>query len=333
MTAVRARLLDGFDDSTFGPAAWERLLGTDVVYLTWPWQRAWWETFGRGDLLLVLAERAGEVVALAPFYSEGGFVYFIGWGDEGDNLDFIGDVTDPEVLDAVLQTARKAAGDFQGFEFYYLPAGTGTRAHLEQAADRLGLLCGGRWEMAAPALDLREHVEAAMAAANGRHVRKRERFLQRHGSFEVEHTADGDRILRDLEAFFDQHVARFQSMPMPSAFVEEKHRTFLRRLTSLAGRTGWLRFMRIDWNGRPIGFHYGYCYRGRYFWNEPSFAPDMAGHSPGQVVLRHLLLAAVTEGAHLFDFGTVDQAFKLRVATHLNYVQGCRLSPQIEKTA
>src|SRR5205814_6550112 len=97
------------------------------------------------------------------------------------------------------------------------------------------------------------------------------------------------------------------------------------RLTKFAASTGWLRFTRVVWDGRPIAFHYGFCYCGRYFWNVSAFAIDLARRSPGQILLRHLLLAAIDEGAEMFDFGSGDQPFKLRCATDIPYVYGMGL--------
>ena len=83
MTSVKTRVLRGFDDPAFGPERWEELLragDTDVVFLTWHWQRSWWETLGRGELLLIAGERNGQVVALAPFYADSGMIFFVGSG-------------------------------------------------------------------------------------------------------------------------------------------------------------------------------------------------------------------------------------------------------------
>src|ERR1043166_4820205 len=95
--AIRTRILSGFDDPSFGPDAWERILSqTDLVYLTWEWQRAWWDPFGKGELLLIVAESSDGPLALAPFYWRSGTVFFVGaahW--QADRLDFIGDIEQP----------------------------------------------------------------------------------------------------------------------------------------------------------------------------------------------------------------------------------------------
>ena len=45
------------------------------------------------------------------------------------------------------------------------------------------------------------------------------------------------------------------------------------------------------------------------------------GHSPGEVRLRQLLLAAINEGASAFDFGIGEEVFKRRFATQVCGVQ------------
>src|SRR5437660_3701917 len=97
------RLLSGFEDPLLTPERWSALLrigDTNVVFLTWHWQRAWWDTFGRGQLLLIAVEREGQIEALAPLFAEAGMVFFAGSG-ESDYLDFIGDVSRPGDLDLI----------------------------------------------------------------------------------------------------------------------------------------------------------------------------------------------------------------------------------------
>lgn len=43
-----------------------------------------------GQLMLILAERNGQPVALAPLFADSGMVYFVGSGGS-DYLDFVGD--------------------------------------------------------------------------------------------------------------------------------------------------------------------------------------------------------------------------------------------------
>ena len=104
-------------------------------------------------------------------------------------------------------------------------------------------------------------------------------------------------------------------------FNDELQKRFYRELARAAADTGWLRFTRLDWQGRTIAFHFGFCYRGNFLWYKPSFAIDLAQHSPGEALLRQLLLKAIGEKAHTFDFGLGDEAFKSRFATQVNLVR------------
>jgi CelD/BcsL family acetyltransferase involved in cellulose biosynthesis len=83
----------------------------------------------------------------------------------------------------------------------------------------------------------------------------------------------------------------------------------------------------VDLNGKPVAFHLGFCYRGEYMWYKPTFDVELARSSPGEVLLRQLLLAALEEGANVFDFGLGDEAFKARFATQVNSVRNWGLYP------
>ena len=330
MSSLTTRILSGFDDPALGRQKWQNLLGTSAtnhIYLTWHFQRAWWETFGTGQLLLILAERDGEPVALAPLYADSGMVYFVGSAFESDYLDFVGDISGPAVLEALLVAARQAASNFLGFTFYFIVDRYGTHERLAAAAEQLGLLCWEEHEMHAAVLDLAAHPETALEAANKKRVLKLERSYEREAPIDVQHLRSGAEIMPHLDEFFDQHVSRWADTDTPSRFAETEPRRLVEQFTRGAADTGWLRFTRIEWQGRSIAFHYGYCYDGRYYWGMPSFAPDLARRSPGQLMTRHLLLAAISEGAHTFDFGTGTQPFKLRFASHTDRVRTWGLCP------
>jgi len=328
-TAVRARVLSGFDDPSLGPERWEQLLRrgeTDVVFLSWEWQRVWWETFGRGELLLIAAERDGELIALAPFYTDSGMVYFVGSGGS-DYLDFIGDTSDAEVLDALLETARECVPGFAGFELYFVSNASPTMKRLAEATVRLGLDCVEQWGVAALSMDLAGQPERALAATRKKSLVRHENFFRRAGQLTIQRLRESRAVLPQLEEFFAQHIARWAETDSPSLFLDEAQRRFYERWTRVAAERGWLRFMRVEWEGKAIAFHYGMSYGGRYIWYKPSFAIELARHSPGEVLLRQSLLAAIEEGASVFDFGTGDDSYKLRFATEFNQAHAFGLYP------
>jgi CelD/BcsL family acetyltransferase involved in cellulose biosynthesis len=109
--------------------------------------------------------------------------------------------------------------------------------------------------------------------------------------------------------------------------MEPVQRAYYRRLTEDIAPTGWLRFTRLVWNDRSVAFHYGLSYGGRYVFGIPSFDIELSRYSPGEVLLRQVLLSAITEGAEIFDFGVGDEAYKYRFATHVNQLNTWGLYP------
>lgn len=317
---VETTLLSGFNDSTVGCDQWNHLLRqaeTDTVFLTWQFQRAWWESLGEGKLLLIAAERDGKLVAIAPLYADDWSICFIGKG-VSEWLDFVGDVRDDEVVHALLEKALEHASPSANFELDPLPMHSGRLNQLERSAGTLRLPTWHLVEPVTPVLDIASDPARARNATNKQSLVRHERFFRRSGELVVEHFRDGEAILPHLPAFFDQHVARWAVTSDASPFEEPEERAFVERLTKLAAKAGWLRFTRIVWNERPIAFHFGFSYGGRYHWWRPSFAIDLAQHSPGEVLLRHLLLAALDEGATVFDFGLGDLPFKRRFASRVD---------------
>ena len=315
---VTTRILDGFDDPSFTREQWADLQktgDTDSVNLTWNWLRSWWGTFGRGKLLLILAERDGQPVALAPLFAESGMIFNL---CPEDNLDFIGDISDPLILDAILEKARSLISDFLGFRFYFIPDASRTGARLQEAASRLGLVCHDEGDIPSPMIDIAGQPDVALAATRKKSLLRHERYFTREGDLEVLHLKNGMDILPHLDEYFQQHIARRATTDAPSLFLNPIQCAYYRKLTEEISPTGWLRFTRVNWNGKPIAFHYGLCYQGRYLFGVPSFDVELSRFSPGEVLLRQLLLASISEGAKTFDFGVGDEAYKYRFATHVN---------------
>jgi CelD/BcsL family acetyltransferase involved in cellulose biosynthesis len=328
-SSIQIQVLDSFDSRALPPERWSSLLSggeTDTVFLTWWWQKTWWECFGRGRLLLVLAERHGSPIALAPLFADSGMIFFVGSGGS-DYLDFVGDIRDGEVLTKILAAAGEAVSNFVGFRFYHVPDASRTGSQLCAAGERLHLRWYDEGSLPSPQLSLRADSEAASKAAGKTSLRRHERFFAKHGTLQVQHVRSGEEIRAHLDGFFRQHVDRWAGTPHPSLFRDPTQCRFYEGLTHGAEQADWLRFTSVQWDGRPIAYHFGFCHRGRFLWYKPSFEIQLARHSPGEVLLRHLLLSAIQEDAEVFDFGLGDEAFKQRFATQVNEVRTWGLYP------
>lgn len=317
MPPFQTHILSGFDDPRLGPEAWARLLtqgDTDVIALTPQFLRAWWETLGEGDLLLVLAERDGTPIALAPLYAAGGMIYFAGT-DSADYLDFIGDVTDPEILAALLAAAREQVPDFLGFKFYFIPAQSRTAESLHRAAAQLGLSGDLHGEIVSPVVDMRQRAEDVRTTL-GRSMLKREQAFRARGPLVITSVTEVKAMRSFLPEFYEQHGERWRAKGLPDEFADPRRRAFLERFLELAADTGWLRFLRIEWEGRFLAAEFAWYYKGTHFSAPWCFAMAEAKYSPGHVLLRQSLLAAVAAGLHTYDLGIGDQEYKFRLPVH-----------------
>jgi len=332
ISAVTVRVCTSFDDPLVGPTVWSKLLAegdSDVGSLAWYSQRQWWRDNERpNSLRLLLVERDGEPKAIAPLFIENGMAMNL---CPINGLDFVGDVSNPEVLDAILRTICREAS--VGLRVYYVPDTSRTGQFLKRAAERLGFNCFLEDEQPSPIIDIRGKAEAAWSCTRKKTLLRRENQLRREGTLEVHHFREADEVLPQLDAFFEQHISRWAGTPTPSRFRDRAQRDSFRSRTEELARAGWLRFSRLEWQGRPIAFHRGTCYKGHYKYGRATFSPDLARYSPGTVLMRHVLLAAIEEGAHTFDFGFGDEPYKYRYATDVIGLQTWGLyPPQLAET-
>lgn len=325
---ITVRILTGFEDPGFTPDDWNRLLaqgGTNVVSLTWEWQKTWWDHYGKGKLLLTLATEAGRPIALAPLFADGGMIYnlFI-----KETLDIIGEIHHPQVLEAMLRAARQEVSPFYGFRFYFIPESSPTAGLLEMAAANLGYRFLREGSIPSPYLEIAGKPEEASKISRKKSLRSHENYFLREGRLEVQHLDTFDQVEPYFQDFVEQHIHRRSVLPDPSPFTEATHRDFYTALMKINCGRGWFRFTRIAWNGLAIAYAYSFAYHGRYLFLITSFNLDLVKHSPGEVLLKNLLSQSIQDGTSIFDFGIGDEAYKYRFSTAVACLHTLGLYPE-----
>lgn len=326
--SVHIQLLKGFDDPLIGADVWNALLhhgGSNTIFQTYQYQKTWWEIFGRGRLLLIAACKNNQPFAIAPLFEDGQMIFFIGSGGS-DYLDFVGDLNDELVLAGLLQSAKEQVPGFLGFRFYHVPESAKTHRVISALAkeNEWDIYQGETWPC--PQLSLKG-AEGAYAATRKKSLLRHHAWFERNGGFETIHFTQAEDIIPLLNEFFDQHVERWAATDYPSLFQDPMQRNFYTALTEALSPTGWLRFTCIRWREQYIAIHFGFSYEGSFLWYKPSFSLALAKHSPGEVLLRQLILLALDEQAHTFDFGMGEEAFKMRFATQVPQVINTDLYP------
>ena len=324
-TALTVRLVEGFDDPALDRTRWDRALAagcTDVVFLTWAWQRQWWKAFGGERLMLVLAEQAGEVRAIAPLFALEDMLFFVGSGGS-DYLDFIGELDAP-TLTAMLDLARQELAQFAGIGLYHVPVDSRTTSLLPEVASQLGLDLYNEEELTAPHLDLADG-ERVSAALERRKVRKEENRMRRAGKMRFCSPA-ANEIDEWLEIFFAQHEARWH--PEGEEGLEDAaHRTFVRAIVHEGHRRGWVRITMFEWSGAPVAFDISLVHRGWHLSYLVSRDTSIREYSPGKILEREVIRRAMKAGSSYYDFGLGDEAYKLSHASGVRKLANWSLYP------
>lgn len=329
MNAVRASRIPDWRDAPGFESEWERLLDRadgGSVFQTLSWHRSWWEAFGAGhELLLVLAHAGRRLVGVAPMLIEGGArparVHFIGSTNHAsDYCDLIVDPEFPGAVAALLDAVCDAAAPLQRIDLSHLPAASPNRARVLEFLAGRGLHCRSRVEQLAPARRL-DDPAADRRAADKQSLKRHTRHFRKAGELSFVRLDEGDAVLGRLDAFFEQHIARWARTPTPSQFHDPAQRLFYRALVRNLLPPGWLKFDVLSWNGEPLAFHLGFEYRRRFIWYKPTFDVRHAAHSPGEVLIKHLLEDAIDRRLEEFDFTVGAEPFKLRFANVIRRIE------------
>ncbi len=307
-------LVDGHSD-------WDQLLAisnANTIFLTPSWLRASFEIFGRGqNLLIPQAWRGGKLIGAAAFQENRGVITFVG-NERSDYLDFVLPVdldsrSASEVVQALLAVAQQATPGFRCFVLRRIPVENGTPTRLETGSRYFATLLD---TIIAPSMDM----SAADEKLRKKSLRRHERILDRLGELTTRTFTRADEILPRLDEFFDQHARRWQATPYPSLFLDPVNREFYQQVTRNLDSTTWLRFTEMRLDQRLVAAHFGFFHAGRFIWYKPSFEPELARYSPGEVLLKRLIECAQSDGASEFDFTIGDESFKRRFATKIREV-------------
>ena len=302
-----------------GPGRWNDLwtrTEAPSVFARHEWADAWWASFGHGRVLkLYAASEQGRLVGLLPvslpLEGSGGPAVLVG-DEHADYAGILADPACPGILMQLLERACDELGETSGLLVRDVREDSSYAGALgNAAAGRFN-----RWRRVSSIPCPRTSLDPArlQALVNKKSLKRHARQLARRGQVEVLHMTDSHEILPCLKGFFAQHIARWQNTGSPSLFLNERNRDFYRDLAIGFSGSGLLVYTEIRLDARPVACHFGFVSEGDFIWYKPCFAPDLAKLSPGETLLRELLLYASTRGLGGFDFTRGGEAFKRRFA-------------------
>ncbi|MCC2097624.1 MAG: GNAT family N-acetyltransferase [Hyphomicrobiales bacterium] len=119
---------------------------------------------------------------------------------------------------------------------------------------------------------------------------------------------------RILDAFYDQKLQRFEDKNIASEFDTPESREFFIRscVARVSGRGAAVELHALECGGRIVATFGGGEHQGRFsgMFNSFDQSPAFARHSPGDILLSHLVDRKCEAGLHVFDLGIGESRYK-----------------------
>ncbi len=314
---------------------WDALLDRcrpHAVFLTSEWMLAWWEVYGEGGGLFLVAVREGNrLIGLLPTLITGPAARP---GDPfprqlrllgstavcSDHLDGLAEAGYEGRVVAAWQSAIKEhQGEWDSLEFADL--------------DPEGLLCGAirrgpdlwgetlRWterlEESCPFISLPASWDvflAGLSAKTRREIRHDRRTLEDVAKVAVRAVTDTDRLEEAMASFMRLHQMRRESLGEQGSFADERYERFHLLVSRRFAERGWLRLWLLDADGGTVAARYQFAYRGRVHDYLPGHDPRWHKYSVGLILLSHCVEQAILKGDREVDLLRGAEGYKSRWA-------------------
>jgi CelD/BcsL family acetyltransferase involved in cellulose biosynthesis len=320
---------------------WNALLShaaTNSLFLTWEWQRAWWETFGADKELRITVVRddSGSLVAIAPLFIQETrldaqallpdismenpldipdgtamrTMHLIGGTEVSDYLDIISSEEQNQRVWNELAMALEPSG-WQLLDVRGVPAASPSLTSVTEMARRRGWQVQQVREDVCPQIQLPSSWDEYLATRLDKKQRHELRRKMRRAEEEVRvkwRWVDRAGFDAGMESFIQLHKA---SHPDKNAFMDERMQTFFRRVSRAALERDWLKLGILDYDNQAVAGYLCFDYGGdRLVYNSGFDVGTYGALSPGIVLLGYLIRDAIETGCKRFDFLQGNERYK-----------------------
>ncbi len=295
---------------------WDEVLfrsATDVPFLTHRFQSVWWESFGRGKELNILALRDGEgkLQGIAPFYREDRLLRLVGGTELADYLDLIAARDREEAVWCRLLEHLCGSDGWDVLDLHSIPQASPTREILPRLAPSFGLSLDEVEEDVCPLVSLPETWEEYLEGLpkKRRHeLRRKLRRADEAGGIAWHIVRGGEALAREMETFFALHR---RSDEGKEAFMDSSMEKFFRRMAEALSSAGWVELATAWVNELEVASYLCFLYGDAILVYNSGYAPGRYGSiSPGIVLLAYYMRDAIERGLSRFDFLQGDERYK-----------------------
>lgn len=308
---------------------WNTLLTNGIAYvpfLRYDYLHLWWQTRGGGEwpadaiLVIIRAREDDRLVGLAPC--------FISQKDGRNTLMLLGSVEISDYLDllvkpqhiqpfakGLLEYVRNTLGpqyQIQRIEFDNINEHSLTVEAMRSACKDAGLACSIEPLSKSPYIPLTGDYEEYMAGLDKkqRHEMRRKirRIMELPQGFDWYIANDPRTIESEIAEFL--HLMAFDEEKQ--AFLTEPMKEQLRLSILDAFQQKYLQLAFLTIGGEKAAAYLNFDFNNRIWVYNSGIDPRFFEHSPGWVLLTHLIKWAVEKGRFEFDFMRGDEDYKYK---------------------
>jgi CelD/BcsL family acetyltransferase involved in cellulose biosynthesis len=304
-------------DFTNGRTIWNDILDRydHSVFSTWEWLSNWWKHFGNDRrLALLLAESGNDIRGIAPlmysvhrmFGLRQGKIEFVGTPD-ADYHEFLLDKNDKECVKLFIEYVKNAFDRWNCIELVDIPEGASFLPALREISRVLepNHMC--------PYIRLPESYDAFLSTLSSRkrkNLRHSSNLLHRRYDVELIDCSRSELIYDGMNTFFQLHQQRWESAGSHGVFANSKHRSFHLDIARSFSKRGWLGLFLLKLSGTPVAAHYGFKYKGKFFYYLSGIDPKYYRLSVGAILTSLVIADCIENGFREFDFMRGAEEYK-----------------------
>lgn len=312
-----------YDETGFEALAgeWNDLLhrsAADTVFLTYEFQRTWWQCLGAGELVILAVRDEGELVGIAPLFAVASphgqrVLATVGCVEVADYLDWIVARGREEAVYAALadHLASPAAPAWDILDLCNIHQDSPTLAILPALAQAHGWTAVISKEDVCPILCLPRTWDEYLQMLDGKQRHELRRKLRRAEAVPALrwYIVDAEHDLEtESEDFLTLMAA---STPDKAAFLTPQMREFFRRLARVTYDAGWLQLAFLEIAGRKAAAYFNFVYNNRVMvYNSGLDWAVFPQFSAGIVLIAYCIRHAIEQGREAFDFMQGDERYK-----------------------
>jgi CelD/BcsL family acetyltransferase involved in cellulose biosynthesis len=305
---------------------WNDLLAkssTDTIFMTWEWQKNWWEWFGHDEQLYVLTVRDGvELLGLAPLYAPRN-------DPARKTLRLVGGVELSDYLDLLVASGAREKATYQALwscltgecaeewdllDLHNVPASSPSLEVLRALAEDSGdFEVAVAVEEICPLIRLPSTWDEYLSSLpkKDRHeLRRKLRKANREAVIDWYYASDRTALQSEMEDFIALHV---ESADPKRAFMDEGRQGFFQSIARATHDAGWLRLAFLLINNLKASamlcFQYGSAFQVYNSGYDPGLRPDL---SSGILLLSYCIRDSIEQGLQSFDFLRGEEEYKYR---------------------